>query len=129
MLTGLRNRNLKVKELWALMESQPDALAHALKNGFKKANATKATLKAALLSRPIFIMSVEWMCSSYCSPVELAMASLSVAGESLPTFHRFLDPGTIPEALVSDAYFSERRVHGVTNTQWRYNLYISCMCI
>ena len=50
MLTGLRNRNLKVKELWALMESQPDALAHALKNGFKKANATKATLKAALLS-------------------------------------------------------------------------------
>eukprot|EP01113_Clastostelium_recurvatum_P003404 TRINITY_DN11484_c0_g1_i4.p1 TRINITY_DN11484_c0_g1~~TRINITY_DN11484_c0_g1_i4.p1 ORF type:complete len:395 (-),score=18.28 TRINITY_DN11484_c0_g1_i4:14-1198(-) len=76
-------------------------------------------LKAALLSRPIFLMSVEWLCSSYCSPVELAVASLSVAGESLPTFHRFLDPGTVPEAYFSDAYFSERRIHGVGPTQWR----------
>ncbi|KAL1720548.1 hypothetical protein EV715DRAFT_289192 [Schizophyllum commune] len=43
-------KNLKVKELWALMDSQPEVLAYALKNGFKKANATKLTLKAALLS-------------------------------------------------------------------------------
>ncbi|KAL1705723.1 hypothetical protein EV121DRAFT_269695 [Schizophyllum commune] len=43
-------KNLKVKELRALMESQPDALAYALKNGFKKANATKTSMKAALLA-------------------------------------------------------------------------------
>eukprot|EP01112_Ceratiomyxa_fruticulosa_P014245 TRINITY_DN4064_c0_g1_i3.p1 TRINITY_DN4064_c0_g1~~TRINITY_DN4064_c0_g1_i3.p1 ORF type:complete len:387 (+),score=90.12 TRINITY_DN4064_c0_g1_i3:162-1163(+) len=77
-------------------------------------------LKSAILSRPIFIVGVEWACS-VCTPIEIGISTLSIAAESVQTFHKFIEPGHLPEPLVGDAFFSERRVHGISQAQLRQN--------